>query len=93
MFSCEIYEQLLLEPVLFPRPSYLLTYSSGSSWYICFIVCNIIYCFSWRLFLHFYIQKQSSDGFLQKMQQISQNLQENTCAKESLLMKLQIYRV
>ena len=35
---------------------------------------------------------QSSGGVLQKKcLQISQNSQENTCAKDSLLMKLQIY--
>ena len=48
----------------------MITYPSGSNWYICFSVCIIIYSFVFQFFLHYYWywynQKQSCGGVLQK---------------------------
>ena len=58
----------------------------------------IIYSFPHQFFLHnyryCYNKKQPSGGVLQKgVLQISHNSQENTCPKDLILMKLQIYKV
>ena len=81
MFSCKIYDifknpyfqfckRLLLKRVLLPGLPFLITYTSGSNWYICFSFCIIIYSFVCQFPLHYYWycynQKQSSGGVLQK---------------------------
>ena len=81
MFSSEIYgifnntwfevcERLLLKPVLSPGLPFLITYTSGSNWYICFSFCIIIYSFISQFSCHYYWycynQKNSSGGVLQK---------------------------
>ena len=49
---------------------FLITYTSGSNWYICFTFCFIIYSFVCQFSLHYYWyrynQKQSPGGVPQK---------------------------
>ena len=93
---CEIYKntyfeehlrRLLLKPVLSPGLPFLITYTTGSNWYLCFSFYIVIYSFVCQFCLHYYW----SEVVLQVLQ-ISQNSQENGCAKNSFLVKLQIYR-
>ena len=73
MFSCGIcgiFYSTLFEVCNSPGPLFLITYASGSNWYICFSFCIIIYSFDCQFFLHYYWycynQKQWSGGVLQK---------------------------
>ena len=73
MFSCgicEIFYSTLFEVCNSPGLLFLITYASGSNWYICFSFCIIIYSFDCQFFLHYYWycynQKQWSGGVLQK---------------------------
>ena len=65
--SCE---RLLLKSVLSPGLPFLITYTLGSNWYLCFIFCIIIYIFVCQFSLHYYWycynQKQCSGDILQK---------------------------
>ena len=76
---------------------FLIIYTSGSNWYICFSSCIIIYSFVWQLSLFTTIDtaiiRTSWCSAKRVLLQILQNSQESTCVKDSFLMKLQIYRV
>ena len=95
----KICERLLLKRVqISSELHFLITYISRSNWYICFSFCIIIYSFVCQFSLTTIGTAAISSSrrwcsaktvFLQ----ISQNSHENTCAKDSLLMKLRIYRV
>ena len=96
----KICERLLLKPFkLLQDSSFLITYTSGSNCYICFRFCTIIYSFicqfSLRYYCYSYHKKQSSVDVLQKIcsYKFRKIHEKNTCAKDSFLIKLQIYRV
>ena len=65
-----ICKRMLLKPVLSPGLNFLIIYTSGSNWHICFSFYIIIYSFICQFFLHYYRycynQKQSSGGILHK---------------------------
>ena len=76
MFSCRIYElfknilfdvceRLLLKPVLKPGLPFLINYTSGSNWYICFCFCIIIHGFVCQSSLHYYWLLTVTGGVLQ----------------------------
>ena len=44
-FKIEVYERLLLKPVLSTEVSFLISYTSGLNWYIHFSFCIITYSF------------------------------------------------
>ena len=73
---CEIYKntyfeehlrRLLLKPVLSPGLPFLITYTTGSNWYLCFSFYIIIYSFVCQFCLHYYWycynQKQSYKSY------------------------------
>ena len=66
----EVCEQLFLKPVLLLGLSFLINYTSGSNWYLCFSFCIKFYSFVCQFSFHYnwhcYNQKQSSSGVLQK---------------------------
>ena len=82
MFSCRIFEifkntlfdvceRLLLKPVLLPGLTFLITYTTGSNWYLCFSFCIIIYSFvcwfSFQYYRHCHNQKQPFGGAFMKL--------------------------
>ena len=78
---------------------FLITYTSGLNCYICFRFRTIIYSFICQFSLCYYCysyhKKQSSGDVLQKRcsYKFRKIHEKNTCAKDSFLIKLQIYRV
>ena len=83
-------KRLLLEAVLSPG---LPFWNNQHMLYFLFIIYSFACQFSLHYYWYCFNQKQSSGGVLQKKcsHKISQNSQENTCAKDSCLMNLQIY--